>query len=112
MALLLLLLLLSCFSHVRLCATPETAAHQAPLSLGFSRQEYWSELPWPPPRDLPDPGIEPASLMSPALAGEFFTTSATWDAPSTFLSSVQFSHSVVSNSLQPHEPQHAKPPCP
>ena len=47
--LLLLLLLLSCFSHVRLCATPETAAHQAPPSLGFSRQEHWSGLPFPAP---------------------------------------------------------------
>ena len=46
---LLLLLLLSRFSHVRLCATPETAAHQAPLSLGFSRQEHWSGLPFPSP---------------------------------------------------------------
>ena len=48
--LLLLLLLLSRFSHVRLCATPETAAHQAPLSLGFSRQEHWSGLPFPSPK--------------------------------------------------------------
>ena len=46
-----------------------TVAHQVPLSMGFSRKEYWSELPCPPPRDLPDPGIEPRSLMSPALAG-------------------------------------------
>ena len=46
---LLLLLLLSRFSHVRLCATPQTAAHQAPLSMGFSRQEHWSGLPFPPP---------------------------------------------------------------
>ena len=52
-----------------------TAACQASLSKGFSRQEYWSELPCPPPEDLPDPGIEPMSLMSPALAGVFFTTS-------------------------------------
>ena len=57
-----------------------TAACQAPLSMGFSRQEYWSGLPCPPPGYLPDPGIKPASLMSPALAGEFFTTSATWEA--------------------------------
>ena len=55
----LLLLLLSRFSRVRLCATPETAAHQAPPSLGFSRQEHWSGLPFPSPRDLPHPGIEP-----------------------------------------------------
>ena len=56
------------------------AAHQAPRSLGFSRQEHWSGLPFPPPRDLPDPGIEPESLMSPALAGKFFTTSTAWEA--------------------------------
>ena len=52
-----LLLLLSHFSHVRLCTTPWTAAHQAPLSLGFSRQEHWSGLPFPSPGDLSDPGI-------------------------------------------------------
>ena len=46
----------------------------------FSRHEYWSGLPCPPPGDLPDPGIEPTSLRSPALAGRFFTTSATWEA--------------------------------
>ena len=62
--LLLLLLLLSRFSHVRLWATPYMAAHQAPQSLGFSRQEYWSRLPFPPPGDHPDPGIKP---RSPAL---------------------------------------------
>ena len=67
-------------SHVRLLATPWTAAHQAPPSMGFSRQEYWSRLPCPAPGDLPDPGIKPASLMSPALSGGFFTTSTTWEA--------------------------------
>ena len=72
--------MLNCFSHVRLCATPWSVACQAPLSMGFSRQEYWSGLPCPPPWDLPDPGIEPTSLKSPALAGGFFTTSATWEA--------------------------------
>ena len=60
--------------------TPWTAALQAPLSMGFSRQEYWSGLPCPPPGDLPDPGIKPAVLKSPALAGGFFTTSANWEA--------------------------------
>ena len=54
-------------------------ARQAPLSIGFSRQEYQSELPCPPPGDLPDPGIKLGSLMSPALAGEFFTANATWE---------------------------------
>ena len=70
--------MLSCFSCVRLFATLWT--RQGPLSMGFSRQEYWSGLPCPPPGDLPDPGIEPTSLLSPALAGMFFTTSATWEA--------------------------------
>ena len=54
-----------------------TLAHQGPLSMRLSRQEYWSGLPYPPPGDLPDPGVEPMSLMSPALAGGFFTTHAT-----------------------------------
>ena len=58
-----------------------TVARQAPLSMGFSRQEYWSGLPFPPSEDLPDPGIEPASLMSPALASRFFSTSTIWEAP-------------------------------
>ena len=48
--------------------------------MGFSRQEYWSGLPYPPPGDLPEPGIEPTSLASPTLAGGFFTTCATWEA--------------------------------
>ena len=61
-------------SRVQLLGTPRAVAHQAPLSMGFPRQEYWSGLLFPPPRDLPDPGIEPSPLMSPALAGGFFTT--------------------------------------
>ena len=68
---------LCCFSRVRLSATPWTVARQAPLSMGFSRQEYWSGLPFLSPGDLPDLRIKPASLTSPALAGGFFTTSAT-----------------------------------
>ena len=80
---------LSCFSHVRLFATLQTVARQAPLSRAFSRQECWSGLPMPSPGDLPDPGMEPTSLSSPALAGRLFTTSATWQQP------VQFSYSVV-----------------
>ena len=66
------------FSCVQLFATPWTAAHQAPPSMGFSRQEYWSRMPCPPPGDLPHPGIE---LKSPALAGRFFTSKAPWEAP-------------------------------
>ena len=89
--------LLSRFSRVQLFMTPWTAARQAPLPMGFPRQEYWSGLPFPPPGDLPDPesewfrpighegfcldpGIQPASFASPALAGGFFTK--TWpEAP-------------------------------
>ena len=67
--------MLSHFSCVQVFATLWTVAHQAPPSMGFSRQEYWSGLPFPPPGDLPEPGIEPASLPPPALAGGFFTTS-------------------------------------
>ena len=67
---------LSCFSCVRLFMTPWTVAHQALLSMGFSKQEYWSGLLCPPPGDLPDPGIESVSLMSPALAGGFFLPQA------------------------------------
>ena len=61
-------------SRVRLFATLWTVASQVPLSMGFSRQEYWSGLPFPPPEYPPNPRIEPTSLPSPALAGGFFTT--------------------------------------
>ena len=66
--------------RVCLCVILWTVARQAPLSVGFSRQEYWSGLLCPPPGDLPDPRIKPMSLASPALAGGFFTTRATWGA--------------------------------
>ena len=59
-------------AHI-LFATPWTVAHEAPLSMGFSRQEHWSGLPFLPPGDLPDPGIKPTSPVSPALAGGCFT---------------------------------------
>ena len=82
--------MLSFFSHVQLFATPWIVAHQAPLSMEFSRPEHWSRLLCPPPGDIPNPGIEPMSLMSPALASGFFTTRATWEAQimSTYCSSV------------------------
>ena len=80
--------MLSRFGHVQLCMTLWTIAHQAPLSTGFSRQEYWSGLPCPPPGGLPNPGIEPLFLVSAALAGGFFTASATYKArKSTILQS-------------------------
>ena len=110
------------FSHVWLFALLWTVTHQAPLSMGFSRQEYWSGLPCPPPRILRDPGIEPWSLMSPALATWFFITSATWEAlniiclltitkfknfpqnklAEAWLESESKTRSVVSDSLWPH----------
>ena len=66
--------------EVKLSGRLHILAHQAPLSMGFFRHEYRSGLPCPPPGDLPNSGIEPASLTSPALAGRFFTTSTTWEA--------------------------------
>ena len=74
----------------------QTVAHQAPLCRGFSRQEYWSGLPCPPPGGLPDPGVEPTPLTSPALAGKFFTTSATWEAPDKFMDiNKSYSHTQI-----------------
>ena len=86
--------MLSC---IQLFETPWTATYQTPLSVEFSRPEYWSGLPCTPPGDLPDPGIEPVSSESPALSGSFFlfvcfgvcfffTTSDTWEAPISSLS--------------------------
>ena len=76
------MLSLGVLSHVQLFAVPWTIAHQAPLSVGFARQQYWSGVPFPSPGDPPDPGIELTPLKSPALAGGFFTPSTIWEAPS------------------------------
>ena len=81
---------LSHFSCVHLFATPWTVAHQALLSMRFSKEEDWSGWPCPSPGDLPDPGIKPMSLESPALAGGFFPTSTIWEE--------QVDLSVVSNA--------------
>ena len=70
--------MLSGFNHVLLFVTLWTIVPQAPLYMEFSRQEYWTELSFPSPGDLPDPGIEPVSLTTPALADGFFTTITTW----------------------------------
>ena len=67
-------------SRLTLC-DPMDCSPPGPSVHGFSRQEYWSGLPYSYPWDLPDPGIEPSSPKSAALAGGFFTTSATWEAP-------------------------------
>ena len=104
--------MLSGFSRVWFFVTPH-CSHQAPLSMGFSRQEYWSGLSFPSPGDLSDLEIEHC------IGRQVLYHWATWDAPypsvsslNVQFSSVQFSHSIVSNSLQPHESQHARPPCP
>ena len=73
--------------HVQLglfMAPLQTVAGQAPLSMDFFGQEDWSTLPFPTPGDIPDPGFEPTSFASSMLAGRFFTTSATWEAPPPF----------------------------
>ena len=74
----------ACAKSLPLCPTlcnPMNGSPPGSSVHGFSRQEYWSGLPCLPPGDLPNPGVKPASLLSPALAGRFFTTSATWEAP-------------------------------
>ena len=134
----------ACSGH-RLFATPWTVAHQAPLSMEFYRQEYWSWLPIPTPGDLLTPGIEPESLMhwqadsltlsklgtpNNLCKRVFFRDTdgnLKWwvreiqqladnkqckNKREAGFSSVQFSRSVVSDSLQPHETQHARLPCP
>ena len=73
--------MLNCYSRGRLFVTLWTAGHQAPLSMGFSRQKYWSGLPCPPPWNFPHPEMEHERPPSPALAGGFCTTSAIWEAP-------------------------------
>ena len=93
---------LSRFSRVWLFTSLWTVACQAPLSKGSSRQEYWSGLPHPPPGDLPNPGIKPASLMSPALGGRFFTTCTTWEAQI-------ITQIIQHNLLYPHSLTPAKP---
>ena len=143
-------MLCAILSHVQLFVIPWTLAHQAPLSLEFSRQEYWNRFSFPSPGDLTNHGIKPKSPVSPALANTFFTSvppgkpsktmkkvkmKITQSCPTFWnstdcggslvhrilqatilkrvaISSVQFSRSVVSDSLRPHELQHTRPPCP
>jgi len=85
--------MLSCFSFVWFFSTLRTVTCQAPLTMGFSRQEYWSGLPCLPPGDFPNLGIEPESLVSPALAGRFFTSSATFPG--------SLWHSLACSSITP-----------
>ena len=95
-----------CVLVAQLCPTlcdPMDYSPQAPLSMGFFRQEYWSGLPCPPPRDLADPGFEPTSLSPPVLGGEFFTTRvATWEA-------LQEAKYLPFSLWKGHDPIHAFP---
>ena len=95
-------------SRVRLFATPWMVTYQALRSMGFSRQEYWSRLPFPSPGDLPNPGIEPAS---PALQADSLPLSHL-GSPFIYLLPLLLSRSVVSNFLQPHGLQPARFLCP
>ena len=83
-------------------ATPWTVACQDSLSIGLSRQDYWSGLPCPPPGDLLNPGIEPLSLTSSALAGRFFTTSATWEAQEIMYREKSNCPQTTSRARRPH----------
>lgn len=96
-------------SCVPLCVTPGMGACQVPLSMGLSQQEYGSRVPFPAPGDLPDPGIEPSSLRSPALAGRFFTTSTTvtreapvfWTPSSSQISEVDSNGLFITSTALP-----------
>ena len=89
--------MLSLFSRVLLFVTLWTVAHQAPLSMGFSKQEYWRGLPITSPRDLPDPGIKPAPS---ALAKGFFTPSATWKALNKITMETQTNEAGLQKSVE------------
>ena len=89
----------------RLFVTLWMVAHQAPLSMKLPRRENWSGFPCPPPGDLPDPGIKPVSLTSPALAGGFFTTSTTWEAHINYASiNLTFDHLELKRPPSLHIP--------
>ena len=87
------------FSRVQLFVILWTIAHQSSLSMGFSRHEYWSGLPCPPSGDLPNPGMKPASLTSPALTGRFFTISTSLEAPQYIYASPKRQHSDLATVL-------------
>ena len=93
--------------HLQLFETPWTVAHQAPLSMGFTKQDHWSGLPFYSAGYLPDAGVK---LASPSLQADSLPLNQ--GSPLSRFSSVQFSLSFVSNSLWPHESQHTRPPCP
>ena len=80
--------LYTCAKSLQFCLTLFNSMDSSPLPMGFSRQEYWRGFPFPPPGDLPDPGIELTSLISTALTGEFFTVSAIWRSSQSILKEI------------------------
>ena len=96
-------------SCLTLC-DPKDCSRQAPPPTGFSRKEHWRGLPCPPPGGLPDPGLEPASLMSAALAGRFFTTSAAWEAADYIHTPTKDAVMSPSPAQKPHRSR-SKSPC-
>ena len=96
-------------SCLTLC-DPRDCSRQAPLPTGFSRKEHWRGLPCPPPGGLPDPGLEPASLMSAALAGGFFTASAAWEATDYIYTPTKEAVMSPSPAQKPHRSR-SKSPC-
>ena len=90
--------MMSRFSHVQVFVTLWTVAHQAPLSMGFSRQEYWSGLPCLLPGDLPNPEIEPTALTCHALADRFLTISTNWEAHIIYYITLQVESEAVPNN--------------
>ena len=105
------------FSRVQLLATHWTAAHQAPPSMGSSRQESWSGLPCPPPGDLPDPGVKPTSPATPALQVEFLPLSHQGSPTGTFIPTFQMKkrrsrETQVQNEWQQFPPQNKLAPKP
>ena len=86
--------ILSCSVVSNCFVAPWTVASQAPLSMEFSRQEYWSGVPFQTSGDLSNPGIKPMSLASPSLTGRFFTTSATWEAQVQLIYNISYSCTI------------------
>ena len=92
----------ACVRAKFLQSCPTLCNFMAPLSMGFSRQEYWSGLPYPPPEDLPNPGIELKSFESPALADEVFSTSTTWEDQRSLYMPAKASSALSKESPQDH----------
>ena len=87
-------------NSLHLCQILWTVAHEAPLSMGFSRQEYWSGLPCPPPGDHPDPEIKPVSLIFSALVWRVFTTSTAWETPNFHVMLINLARKLTNSNIR------------